>query len=174
MDSENQHDDPMLYNSNRVYRNQNKVPLGTMEIPAHLNKASTSSVNVTNRKQLEARKRTLPNLERAAADAEAAHTLASDEYTNFVDLATQYRDAENARQPTAEQSRVIREINDSVITINLTGPGDGTPELGRKMAVQVLNLKKKKDAAMTRWNTAAKVFYYNFIIRDKKFYFSGA
>lgn len=157
MESGNQHDDPMQYNSNRAYRTQSKIPLGTMEIPAHLNKASTSSINVTNRKQLEARQRTLPNLERAAADAEAEHTRAEAEYLKFVDLTTQYRDAENARNPSTEQSRVIQEINDSVATINLTGPDDGTPILGRKMAVQLLNLKKAMDAAMTQWNSKAKV-----------------
>ena len=157
MEVENQHDDAALYNSNRAYRVQTKIPLGTMEVPAHLNKASTARGNATDRRLLEARKRGLPHLERRASEAEAEHTRASDEYYEFVELATQYRDAENARNPTDEQSRVIREINQSVQSINLTGPGDGTPELTRKMAEKVLTLKKAMDTAQTAWNNAEKV-----------------
>ena len=157
MDTDNQHDDPMLYDSTRAYRVQTKIPLGTMEVPAHLNKASTSGVNATNRRQLEARKRNLPHLERSAAEAEEAHSKAQSEYYEFVELTKQFHDAENARHPTDQQSRVIREINDSVQFINLTGPSDGTPILTRKMAEKLLSLKKDKDAAMTQWNTASKV-----------------
>ena len=151
------HDDAALYNPNRAYRVQTKIPLGTMEVPAHLNKASTSRANTTDRRLLEARNRNLPHLERRAAEAEEAHTRAQTEYFEFVELAKQYRDAENARNPTDRQNRVIREINQSVQSINLTGPGDGTDELTRKMAEKVLTLKKDMDAAQTAWNTAEKV-----------------
>ena len=157
MEIEN-HDDAALYNPHRAYRVQTKIPLGTMEVPAHLNKATTSRTNTTDRRLLEARNRNLPHLERRAAEAEEAHTQAQSDYFEFVDLATKFHDAENARNPTEQQSRVIREINQSVQTINLTGPGDGTPEMTRKMAEKVLSLKKTMDQAQTAWNAAEKVF----------------
>ena len=157
METENQHDDAALYNPNRTFRQQPKMPLGTMEIPSHLNKASTSAINVNDRRQLEARKRSLPHLEQRATETEAEHCRLQSEYFAYVALIKQYRDAENARCPTAEQSRVIREINESVRTINLTGPSDGTPELGQKMAQRTLTLKKDMDAAMASWNAAEKV-----------------
>ena len=157
MEAENQYDDAALYNSQRNYRAPPKAPLGTMEIPAHLNKASTSRINVNDRRQLEARQKKLPHLEQRAMETEQEHDRAQTEYLQYVELAKQYRDAENARTPTAEQSRVIREINESVRTINLTGPDDGTPELGRKMAERVLTLKKTMDAALASWNAAEKV-----------------
>ena len=157
METENQYDDAAVYNSNRNYRGPQKTPLGTMEIPAHLNKASTSRINVNDRRQLEARQKKLPHLEHRAMETEQEHDRAQTEYYEYIELAKQYRDAENARTPTVEQSRVIREINDSVRTINLTGPDDGTPELGRKMAEKGLTLKKNMDAALTSWNAAEKV-----------------
>ena len=156
MDVDNQNDD-QLFNPHRAYRVQTKIPLGTMEVPSHLNKASTSRSNDNDRRLLESRNRNKPRLERRAEETEAAYQRAQDEYDNFVDLTTQYRDAENARNPTEQQSRVIRELNESVQTINLTGPGDGTPELGRKMAEKLLTLKKTMDTAMTAWNAAEKV-----------------
>ena len=52
-----------LYDQGRHYRPQAKMPLGTMEIPAHLNKASTSQANESARRQLEARRKTLNYLE---------------------------------------------------------------------------------------------------------------
>ena len=150
------HDDQSLYNPHRAYRVQTKIPLGTMEVPTHLNKASTSKVNASDRQQLESRNRNRPRLERRVAEAHEAHTRAQDEYDDFVELTRQYPDAENARNPTVEQSRVIREINQSVQSINLTGPDDGTPELARKMAEKLLTLKKNMDAALAAWNAAEK------------------
>ena len=157
MDTDNQHDDPTIYNPNRAYRVQTKIPLGTMEIPAHLNKASTSRANQSDRSQLEARNRNLPHIERRVKEAEIAHSNAQNEYYSFVDLTSKYRDAENARNPSSQQLLVIREINDSVQTINLTGPDDGTPEIGRKMAEKLLTLKKNMDTAMNTWNSVNKV-----------------
>ena len=150
-------DDLKYYDSGRAYRGQNKIPIGTMEIPAHLNKASTSKINVSDRKQLESRKRSRDYLQRRADEAEQEHTRSQNEYYEFVDLTRSYRDAENARNPTEDQARVIRELNDSVQTINLTGPGDGTPLLARKMAEKLLTLKKAMDAASSSWNAATKV-----------------
>ena len=150
-------DNVMLYDSNRAYRGQSKIPVGTMEIPAHLNKASTSRVNVSDRRQLESRRRNLPFLERRAEEAEEEASRAQTEYFQFVDLTKQFRDADNARNPTENQARVIREINDSVQSITLTGPGDGTPELTRKMAEKVLSLKKAMDTANSGSNAANKV-----------------
>ena len=168
MDVDNQNDDQTLFNPNRAYRVQTKIPLGTMEVPAHLNKTSTSRSNDQDRRQLESRNRNKPRLERRAEETEAAYARAQDEYDEFVELTTQYRDAENARNPTDQQSRVIREINVSVQSINLTGPDDGTPEIGRKMAEKLLSLKKVMDTAWTAWNAAEKV---NFFLRHflKKF-----
>lgn len=157
MEAENQYDDAALYNSQRNFRAPQKMPLGTMEVPAHLNKASTSRVNINDRRQLEARQKKLPHLEQRALETEQEHDRAQTEYDEYVALAKQYGDAENARTPTTEQSRVIRQINDSVRTINLTGPDDGTPEMCRKMAEKVLTLKKNLDAALSLWNAAEKV-----------------
>ena len=158
MDTENQYDDAALYNPQRTYRGPPKMPLGTMEVPAHLNKASTSRVNVNDRRQLEARQKNLPHLEQRASETEQEHARAQAEYEKFYDLTKKFADAENARHPTVEQTRVLQEINDSVRTINLTGPDDGTPEMGRKMAERILTLKKNMDAALSAWNAAEKVF----------------
>ena len=164
MDADNQHDDSVLYNPDRAYRVHTKMPLGTMEVPNYLNNAATSRSNVSSRRQLEARNRNLPNLERRAVEAEEAHERAKEEYDAFVELTKKYHEAENARNPTEQQSRVIRELNESVQTINLTGPGDGTPELTRKMAEKLLTLKKDMDAASTAWNVAESVSRLLFIL----------
>ena len=157
METDNGHDDVKLYDSARTYRGQTKIPVGTMEIPAHLNKASTSRVNVSDRRQLESRKRNLHYLERRAEEAEEEASRAQAEYYQFVDLMKQFQEADNARNPTENQARVIREINESVQSINLTGPGDGTPEITRKMAEKVLGLKKVMDTANASSNAANKV-----------------
>ena len=157
METDTGYDDPKYYDANRAYRGQTKIPIGTMEIPAHLNKASTSRVNVNDRRQLESRNRNLPHLERRVMETEEEASRAQTEYYNFVDLTKQFQDADDARNPTESQARVIREINESVQTINLTGPGDGTPELTRKMAEKVLTLKKAMDTATANWNAANKV-----------------
>ena len=156
METETQYEDAAIYNNQRVYRPQPKVPLGTMEVPAHLNKG-TSRINATDKRQLEARQKSLPYLEQRSTETEEEHCFAQREYLHFVALTKQFRDADNARHPTTEQTRVLQEINDSVRTINLTGPDDGTPEVGQKMAAKLLSLKKDMEAALTSWNTAEKV-----------------
>ena len=141
----------------RAYRQQTKIPIGTMEIPAHLDKDGTSTVNATDRKQLESRRRTLKHLDRRRIETEEEHTAAETEYYDFLELMESWKSASNIRNPTDEQQVIIRSMNESVSSINLTGPNNGIPEIQRKMSEKVLKLKDVKNAAMSAWNSALKV-----------------
>ena len=150
-------DNTQNYDPARAYRQQTKIPIGTMEIPSHLDKDSASSVNATDRKQLESRRRTLKHLDRRRIETEEEHSAAETEYYDFVELMEDWKGANNARDPTEEQQVIIRSMNESVSSINLTGPNNGVPEIQRKMSEKVLKLKDAKNAAMTAWNSALKV-----------------
>ena len=145
------------YDPTRPYRPQMKMPVGTMEIPTHLNKASTSQANDSLRRQLEARRKTYNHLENRCNEAEADHSEAESAYLEFVALMKRFKEADNARHPTAEQTQIIHDLNESVANIQVQGPDNGVPELGRKMAEKALQLKKAKDTAWTSWNQATKV-----------------
>ena len=149
------------YDPARAYRQQTKIPLGTMEVPAHLDKAGTSAVNATDRKQLEARRRALKRLDRRRIETEAEHETAETEYDSFVDLMDDWKAANNVRTPTDEQQVIIRTMNESVSSINLTGPNNGVPEIQRKMSEKVLKLKDAKNAAFAAWTGALKVSIEN-------------
>ena len=150
-------DETHTYDPARTYRQQTKIPIGTMEVPAHLDKAGTSTVNANDRKQLESRRRTLKHLDRRRAETEEEHSVAETEYYDFLELMEEWKSASNVRSPSDEQQVIIRTMNESVSSINLTGPNNGVPEIQRKMSEKVLKLKDVKNAAMTAWNNALKV-----------------
>ena len=154
------------YDPNRMYRQQTKIPIVTMEVPAHLDKAGTSSVNATDRKQLESRRRTLKHLDRRRIETEEEHETAETEYYDFLELMENWKGASNVVNPTEDQQVIIRTMNESVSSITLTGPNNGVPEIQRKLSEKVLKLKDTKNTAMAAWTAALKVIFITFALND--------
>ena len=140
-----------------TYTNRVKNNFFTMTMPRYIlgNEAANSTEQEA--QDLADRRRHRDDLLKSRAETSDAYQKALKDLADFKKQATAYREANNVKNPTAEEREIIATVTRSVSDVQLTGPGHGVPEIDRQIAAYALILKKRKDEAMKAWNEAGKV-----------------
>ena len=144
------------YDPQRLYRAPKGPMVGTMEIPNHLAVTSGKDAAAEDRDDLNHRQEMSSRL--LARRKEAGNILREAEraYEDFQQLMRDYREADNAKNPTEPQQKVIQQLNSSVSTVVLTGQSTLDP-LVRRMSTKAIQLRDARDVANKNWNEAYKV-----------------
>ena len=130
-----------------------------MTMPRYILGNEAASTNEKEAQDLADRRRHRDDLLKTRAETSDAYQKALKDLAEFKRQATAYREANNVKNPTAEEREIIATVTRSVSNVELTGPGHGVPVLERQIAAYAVQLKKRKDETMKAWNEAGKVFY---------------
>ena len=88
-------------------------------------------------------------------DAHQSHSRAKQALKDFEQLLRAYNIAENLKNPSADQTQTIEDMNASIVDVTAE---DGAGSLiARKIAAKSLQLKKARDDTHSSWDKACKV-----------------
>lgn len=140
-----------------TYTNRIKGNFYTLTIPHYIRGTKEAASTEQETRDLTDRRRQKEDLLKARGDTSAAYTQAQRDLDDFQRRVHEFRQANNVKNPTTEDRRLIATVTQSVSSIRLTGPSYGVSDIDRRIAAHATVLVKKRDETMAAWNDAGKV-----------------
>ena len=141
------------------YTNKIKNNFYSLNIPAYIRGNKVAATTEQEKRDLEDRRRQRDELLVKRTDTHAAYAKAQKDLDDFQQKALDFRQANNVKNPNADERQLIAVVTRSVSSVRLTGPSHGIPDIDRRIAGHAIILTKRRDETMNAWNEAGKVIF---------------
>ena len=145
--------------ANRPNNNAVINRFNTPQLPAAYLSESTVSLNQGCRAEIKVRRTRRDDLRQQREEGLSNLQQLDKTYHDFVALAESFLDADNAKNPTADQNQTICDLNESIADVVLAGDqasGGQRAQTSAKISAKMLNLKDAADTARKAWNALCK------------------
>ena len=129
----------------------------TLNMPKYIRGSKEAASTEVETRDLADRRRQKDDLLKKRGVTSAAYTQAQSDLDEFQRQVQEYRQANNVKNPTADDRAIIATVTRSVSSVRLNGPGHGVSDLERRIAGHASILVKRRDETMAAWNEAGKV-----------------
>ena len=131
----------------------------SLNIPRYIRGSKEAATTEVETRDLADRRRQKDELLKKRGVTSAAYTQAQSDLDDFQRKVQEFQQANNVKNPTANDRAIIATVTRSVSSIRLNGPSHGVSDIDRRIAGHAAALVKRRDETMAAWNEAGKVRY---------------